>query len=257
MSQISRVFKPGRKALIAYLTVGYPSLEATLKAVPLIAEAGCDMVELGIPFSDPMADGVTIQRASFTALKNGVTPALCLEIAGQIHKKIDTPLLFMTYFNIIYSYGPEEFCQKASRAGVSGLIIPDLPPEEGTELEGPAREAGIDIIYFLAPTSTDERIRLVGEKSSGFIYLTSVSGVTGAREKLPEELPQFIKKVKDITGKLVCVGFGISSPKQAAEVARLADGVIIGSRLLEILSSEGYPALEEFVKKTREAIDNI
>ncbi len=167
MSRIETAFtrQPGHTALIPYVTVGYPTIETTLKVVPMLAQSGCDIVELGIPFSDPLADGVTIQKASFQALQNGVTPEICFEIAGELRRKVDIPLVFMTYYNPVFSYGLEEFCRACTRSGVDGLIIPDLPPEEGLELETITRKQEIDLIYLLAPTSTEERVRLVAERS--------------------------------------------------------------------------------------------
>ena len=156
MSRIDAVFEqPGHTALIPYVTVGYPSIEATLKVVPLLASSGCDIVELGIPFSDPLADGVTIQRASFHALKNGITPKICLKVAKELSQKVNIPLVFMTYFNPVFSYGLEEFCSACVGSGIDGLIIPDLPPEEGSELETITRREGLDLICLLAPTSTE------------------------------------------------------------------------------------------------------
>ncbi|GAI39866.1 unnamed protein product, partial [marine sediment metagenome] len=192
MSHITSVFSQGHKALIAYITIGYPSIEDTLKVVPLLASSGCDIVELGIPFSDPLADGATIQKASFYALENGVTPKVCLNTAKELSQKIEIPLVFMTYFNPVFSYGLQEFCGACAGSGVSGLIIPDLPPEEGSELETIAQRQGLDLIYLLAPTSTKERIELVAQKSRGFIYLVSVTGVTGARDRLPANLEAFV-----------------------------------------------------------------
>jgi tryptophan synthase alpha chain len=155
MSRIASVFaKPNSTAFIPYITVGYPSIELTLKVVPLLAESGCDLVELGIPFSDPIADGVTIQKASFHALQNEVTPQVCLEVAKKLSQKIDPPLVFMSYFNPIFNYGLEEFCDACANSGIDGLIIPDLPPEEGSELEIITQNHKLDLIYLLAPSST-------------------------------------------------------------------------------------------------------
>ena len=195
MSRIDSAFKPGHKALIGYVTVGYPNIEATLKAVPLLAESGCDIVELGIPFSDPLADGITIQNASFHALQNGVTPKVCLETAQKLRKEVTIPLIFMTYYNPVFSYGLDEFCKACGRVGIDGLIIPDLPPEEGGELEQSTHHCNLDLIYLLSPTSTEERIRLVADRSRGFIYLVSVTGVTGTRGKLPTNLTSFVSRV--------------------------------------------------------------
>jgi tryptophan synthase alpha chain len=256
MSRIDSVFRPGHKALIAYVTTGYPSIEATLKVVPLLARNGADIIELGIPFSDPLADGVTIQRASFKALQNGVTPAACLEVACQVRRTVDVPLVFMSYFNPLLRYGMEKFCRKCREAGVDGLIIPDLPPEEGAGMEKAAHENGIDVIYLLAPTSTAERIRLVAGHSRGFIYLVSVTGVTGARTRLPSDLAQFIARVRKATDKPLCVGFGIATPVQARQVVRMADGAIVGSRLVQLMEED--PTLKQagdLIREMRAAID--
>ena len=260
MSRLESVFKQkNHKALVAYVTVGYPSIEATLKVVPLLADCGCDIVELGVPFSAPMAAGATIQRASFKALENGVTPSLCLDIAKKLSKKTSIPLVFMTYFNPIYQYGLEKFCHACVASGIDGLIVPELPPEEGDELGNPAGKSGVDLIYFLAPTSVEERIKLVARKSRGFIYLVSVAGVTGARNELPPDLGKFIGKVKQFAKQPICVGFGISTPEQAARIAQTADGVIIGSKLIQLLETDdaALTATRSFMRDTRKALDSI
>jgi tryptophan synthase alpha chain len=238
MSHIASVFSPGHKALIAYLTVGYPSRETTLEAATILAQGGCDIIELGIPFSDPLADGATIQQASYQALAQGITPQACLDVARRLRESITIPLVFMSYYNPILSFGLEAFCQVSARAGVDGLIVPDLPPEEGVELEVSAGKHGLDLIYLLTPTSTEERISLVAEKSRGFIYLVSLTGVTGARQTLPIGLEDFVRDVRRITSKPLCVGFGVSNPEQAGRVAKIADGVIIGSRLIQLISED-------------------
>ncbi len=257
MSRIGSVFeRQEHTALIPYITVGYPSIEATLKVVPLLASSGCDIVELGIPFSDPLADGATIQKASFHALENGVTPQLCLDVARQLSQKVDIPLVFMTYFNPIFNYGLEEFCGACTWSGVDGLIIPDLPPEEGSELEAITRRQSLDLIYLLAPTSTQERIRLVAGKSRGFIYLVSVTGVTGVRDRLPVDLEAFVDGVRKVATQPLCVGFGISTPEQAGQVARIADGVIVGSRIIQLMEAEdNFLSVGNFIKRLRQALD--
>jgi len=257
LSRIASVFnQPGHTALIPYITVGYPTVEATLKVVPLLASGSCDIVELGIPFSDPLADGATIQKASFRALQNGITPEICLEIAGQLSKQIDIPLLFMTYFNPVFSYGLEEFCSACAGSGVSGLIIPDLPLEEGLELEAITQRQGLDLIYFLSPTSTDERIRLVAEKARGFIYLVSVTGVTGARDRLSANLDAFVARVRKVATQPLCVGFGISTPEQARQVSQIADGVIVGSRLVQLMEAdESMVDVADFTRELRCSLD--
>ncbi len=257
MSHITSVFSRGHKALIAYITVGYPSIEDTLKMVPILASSGCDIVELGIPFSDPIADGVTIQRASFHALQNGVTPKVCLEVARELSQKTQIPSVFMTYFNPVFSYGLEKFCGACASSGVSGLIIPDLPPEEGSELETITQRQGLDLIYLLAPTSTEERIRLVAERSRGFIYLVSVTGVTGARDRLPANLEAFVARVRQVATQPLCIGFGISTPEQARRVARIANGVIVGSRLIQLMEADDnfISLVRNFTKELRQALD--
>lgn len=257
MSRIESIFKRvGNKALIPYVTVGYPDIEATLEVVPLLVKNGADIIELGIPFSDPLADGITIQRASFQALQNGVTVATCLDAAGKLRRKVKVPLVFMSYFNPLFRYGLDKFCRDCAKAGIDGLIIPDLLPEEGTTLEKVADKSNIDVIYLLAPTSTLERIQLVAEHSNGYIYLVSVTGVTGARQELPKNLSQFIKRVHKVTNKPLCVGFGIGTPEQARQVAQIADGVIVGSRLIQLMEQD--PTLKqagELIKQMRQAID--
>lgn len=259
MSRITSVFDQGHKALIPYITVGYPDIEATLKVVSLLASNGADIIELGIPFSDPVADGITIQRASFHALQSGVTPKVCLKIAKELSQKTEIPLIFMTYFNPIFSYGLEEFCAACASSGVSGLIIPDLPPEEGSELEAITQRQGLDLIYLLAPTSTQERAKLVAKRSRGFIYLVSVTGVTGVRDRLAADLETFVTRVRRVATQPLCVGFGISTAEQAKRVAKIADGVIVGSRLIQFMEAEDnfMSPVESFVKGLRQALDEL
>ena len=258
MTRISSVFaNPKHKALVAYVTVGYPNIEATLKVVPLLAQSGCDLVELGIPFSDPIADGVTIQKASFHALQNGVTPELCLEVAKKLTQKVEIPLVFMSYFNPVSNYGLEEFCHACAKSGIDGLIIPDLPPEEGSELETITRNYGLDLIYLVAPTSTEERIRLIAQRSRGFIYLVSVTGVTGARDNLPPDLETFVNRVKKIATQPLCVGFGISTPEQARQIATIADGVIVGSRIIQLMEYGDESMTQDFARELRETLDKL
>ena len=257
MNQISKIFnQPNHKALIPYVTTGYPSIEATLKVVPLLSKYGCDIIELGIPFSDPLADGVTIQKASFSALENGVTPNICLDVARELNRTINTPLVFMTYYNPIYNYNLNEFCKDCKKSGIKGLIVPDLPPDEGEELDKFTLDYDIDLIYLLSPTSTEERIKLVSEKSRGYIYLVSVTGVTGARSSLPQDLNTFVYRVRQITNKPLCVGFGISTPEQAKEIAQIADGVIVGSRIIQLIESDdSLASVGDFVKRLRSTLD--
>jgi tryptophan synthase alpha chain len=257
MSRITSVFKTGHKALISYITVGYPDIKATPEIARRLAENGSDIIELGIPFSDPLADGATIQKASYKALQNGTTPKLCLETAAEIRKRIKTPLVFMTYYNPILNYGTEKFCISCREAGVDGLVVPDLPPEEGTDLENMTQRHDLDMIYLLAPTSTEERIEEVGKKSRGFIYLVSLTGVTGARDKLPSGLGSFVKRVRRKTRQPLCVGFGISSAAQAKRVAATADGVIVGSRIIQLIDEDtSLGSLRDFITSLRRSVDS-
>jgi len=259
LKRISDVFShKGRKALIAYITVGYPSIEATKKVVPLLAESGCDIVELGIPFSDPLADGATIQNASHHAILNGVTAQMCLDIARELGKRADIPLVFMSYLNPLLSYGLARFCRACDESSVSGIIVPDLPPDEGGELDELTRQNGLDLIYLLPPTATIARASLIAQRSQGFIYLVSVVGVTGARTSLPQNLEASITRLRKITAKPLCVGFGISSSGQARDACRLADGVIIGSKIIQLIEADAsLMALRNFVKEVRESLDGL
>jgi len=258
LSGIASVFTQAKHtALIPYITVGYPSVETTLKVAPLLASNGCDIIELGIPFSDPLADGATIQRASYEALRQGVTPKVCFDLAQELRRQVEIPLVFMTYYNPVLKFGLEQFCSKCTEVGIDGLIIPDLPPEEGKELEQSTKRHGLDIIYLLSPASTEERIELVAKRSSGFIYLVSLTGVTGSRDKLPEELESFVSRVRKRTEKPLCVGFGVSTLEQAQRVARVADGVIVGSRMIQLIEEDTtFSSLKAFTSSLRGALVN-
>jgi tryptophan synthase alpha chain len=257
MSRIESVFKNGHKALIGYVTAGYPDINATPRIVNALAESGCDIIELGIPFSDPLADGATIQKASYEALQHGVTPRICLDMAYQLRSQISVPLAFMTYYNPILNFGLEAFCRSCYNAGISGLIVPDLTPDEGKELENISKNHDLDLIYFLAPTSTAARIDKVTKRARGFIYMVSLTGVTGARENLPLELESFVKRVRQKAKQPLCVGFGISTPEQAKRVAAAADGVIVGSRLIQLIDEDpSLSSLKAFISSLREALDS-
>ncbi len=239
MSRIASVFaRAHHAALIPYVTVGYPTIETTLKIVPLLAGLGCDIIELGIPFSDPLADGATIQQASYEALRQGVTASVCFEVARELTRRVKIPLVFMTYYNPVLKFGLEQFCSRCAEVEIDGLIIPDLPPEEGEELERATNRHGLDLVYLLSPASNEERIRLVTGRSTGFIYLVSLTGVTGARDRLPRKLEGFVARVRERTEKPLCVGFGVSTPRQARRIAMVADGVIVGSRIIQLLNED-------------------
>jgi tryptophan synthase alpha chain len=258
MSRINQVFKEGRKALIAYTTTGYPDIKATPKIAKVLAAGGADIIELGIPFSDPLADGATIQHSSYQALLNGATPEACLKAAAEIKRGTDIPMVFMTYYNPVLNYGLTAFCRDCRKAGIDGLIVPDLPPEEGGELEQITRKADIDLIYMLAPTSDISRVKTTAARSRGFIYLVSLTGVTGARESLPEQLEGFVKKVRQEAKQHLCVGFGIGSAAQAKRVATIADGVIVGSKIIQLIEEDpSLGSLKTFTTSLRRALDTV
>jgi tryptophan synthase alpha chain len=228
--------------LVAYLTVGYPDLGATPELVKALVEGGADLIELGVPFSDPLADGATIQRASLRALQNGVTLEGCLAVARRLRRDgLEVPLILMGYYNPFYRYGLERLAGQALDAGVDGLIVPDLPPEEAGELRGHCTARGLDLIFMLAPASTEERIARVCQMASGFVYCVSLTGVTGARSHLSANLASFLARVRGHTGLPLAVGFGISTPTQVRQVAQMAEAVVVGSRLLELIE-EAAPA---------------
>ncbi|MBI4298645.1 MAG: tryptophan synthase subunit alpha [Chloroflexi bacterium] len=225
-------------ALIPYVTVGFPSVETTIDLVLRLAQGDADVIELGVPFSDPLADGATIQRASFHALKQGVTLGTCLLVVNQLRKAgVDTPLVLMGYYNPILRYGLEPFAEAASSAGVDGLIVADLPHEEAAPLRKACDARNIFIIPLLAPTSTDERIAQACQRARGFIYCISLTGVTGARRDLALGVPQLIQRVRGHTGLPVAVGFGVSKREHIDIISTYADGAVVGSALIDIIET--------------------
>jgi tryptophan synthase alpha chain len=242
MNRIEQTFKrlkrSGRAALIPFIVAGDPDLETTEALVIKMAESGADIIELGVPYSDPLADGPTIQAASQRALQKGVNLEGIFGLAKKL-KEITPPLVLLTYFNPIFRYGLKAFAENCQGSGIGGVIIPDLPPEEARPWIEEARKLGVDTIFLAAPTSPPERIRLVSKLSRGFIYYVSITGVTGVRGKLPEELKSAVRRIKEGSKKPVAVGFGISTPDQAKEVSRFADGVIVGSAVVKIVEEEG------------------
>lgn len=236
-STFARLRVERRLGLIAYLTVGYPTLEVTPSLVEAAARSGADAIELGIPFSDPLADGRTIQAASQVALKGGATVGRALETAKAARMKTDVPLLFMTYLNPILSFGLDRFCRAASEAGIDGLIVPDLPPAESADLRRAADAIGIDLVFFVAPTSTESGIEAACRAATGFVYCIAVTGVTGARIKLDEAVLPLIESVRRHTSLPVVVGFGISRPEHLKTLEGRADGVIVASALLDAIAS--------------------
>jgi tryptophan synthase alpha chain len=229
----------GAKAMIYYVTAGYPDLAATEETVDALAEVGADLIELGIPFSDPIADGPTIQRASYVALEHGLRLDAVFELAARLRAKHpDLPTLLFTAYNPIFHAGEQAFVRRAVQAGVDGLLVPDLPPEEGASLQALAASAGLSMIYLVAPTTTPERARRIAEASTGFVYCVSLKGVTGARAELPPELKGQIDRLRALTDKPLAVGFGVSRPDQARAIAGFADGVIVGSQLVKLIGEE-------------------
>lgn len=238
------------KALVTFITAGDPDLTTTAAMLPLLAEAGADVIELGIPFSDPMADGPTIQRSSERALANGTSLEAVLELVRKAReKKFNTPIILMGYSNPIYAYGWQRFAQDAVQAGVDGLLLVDLPPEETDELLPVARSAGLDIIFLLTPTSDTDRIKKVARYGSGFIYYVTVTGVTGARQSVSTSLAEELQTVRSIIKLPVAAGFGISTPEQAAQVALAADGVVVGSAIVKLFEQHQGSQLQTEVTK--------
>ncbi|MGB2982320.1 MAG: tryptophan synthase subunit alpha [Candidatus Bipolaricaulia bacterium] len=245
-----------RAVLIPYLTLGYPTPEGSVALADAAIAGGADILELGIPFSDPLADGRIIQRATQGALAEGTTVRTCLELAALLRaRRPEIPFLFMGYLNPILAFGEAAFCKACREAGVDGLIIPDLPPEEGGVIEELCRQEGMALVYLLAPNTPTERIRTICERSQGYVYLVSVTGTTGSRERLPDRLAEVVGRVRNLTDKPIAVGFGISTPEQASAVAHLADGVIVGSAVVQRCESETGPEdVEAFVAELRAAM---
>lgn len=224
-----------KKAFIAYITAGDPDLAITEKLVYALEESGCDLIELGVPFSDPIADGPTIQQASQRSLKKKTNLLAIIRLVRKIRRKSQIPIIFMSYYNPIFHLGVSRFAKLAAGAGVDGLIIPDLPVDESKEVERGLKGSGIEVIYLLAPTSTNNRVKAVGRKTKSFIYYVSVTGITGARKKLPEQVRADVRRIKRITKKPTCVGFGVSNPRLARQMAGISDGVIVGSAIVKII----------------------
>lgn len=268
MSRIKNTFnrlkRKNEKALIPYLMAGDPDIDSTKRLVLAMEKAGCDIIELGAPFSDPLADGPTIQKAAIRSLAHHTSIKDVLGLVAEIRKESKIPLIVMTYYNLIFHYGEERFVNDAAAAGLDGIILPDLPPEEAGTLIPLAKKAGLDTIFLLAPTSTDDRIKAVSRISQGFIYYVSLTGVTGSPVGLQHEaIKESITRIKAQTDKPVAVGFGIATPDQAAEVARSgADGVIVGSALVKVIEEHGgSPDLvakaADFVKALKQGVLSV
>ena len=254
MSRLDETFRRlrarGARALVTYFTAGDPSLADTRRLVVAAERGGADVVELGVPFSDPIADGPVIQRAGARALAAGTTLPRVLETVATLRADVRVPLVLLTYYNPLLAFGLKAFARTAADAGVDGVIVADLPPEEADPLASEAGAAGLDMIHLVAPTSTVARVRLIARRSRGFVYVVSLTGVTGERRELPPDLETQMRTLRLVTTKPVCVGFGISRPEQVAAVGRLADGVIVGSALVRFVEERaGSPALTEDVER--------
>ncbi|MDH5641499.1 MAG: tryptophan synthase subunit alpha [Nitrospira sp.] len=226
-----------KKALIAYLMAGDPGLAQTEQLVLALELAGADVIELGVPFSDPIADGPVIQRAAQRALQSGTSLRQILESVKSLRQRTNIPIVLMLYYNSIFALGHEAFCRAAKEAGVDGLIVPDMPPDEAGPLKGPADEAGLELIFLLAPTSTPDRRKFVAQQSHGFVYYVSLTGITGAKLTNMADVGENVQKIRKVAGTPIAVGFGVATPEDAARVSKVADGVIVGSAIVRLIES--------------------
>ena len=258
MSNTANAFKHG-KAFIPFVTAGDPNLEVTKEIILAMEKAGADLIEIGIPFSDPVAEGVVIQAADERALKAGTTTDKIFDMVAEVRKESNIPLAFMTYINPVYVYGVDKFCKKAAELGVDALIIPDVPYEEKNEVAPFCDKYGIDLISLIAPTSHD-RIKTIAKEAQGFVYCVSSLGVTGVRKKITTNLGEMTSLVREVTNVPTAIGFGISTPQQAKEMAQYADGVIVGSAIVKICAQYGekcVPYVYDYVKEMKDAVRNI
>lgn len=255
MSNISKAFN-NTKAFIPFLTGGDPTIDKTEEYIYKMVEAGADIIEIGIPFSDPIAEGPVIQEANIRALKNGATPERIFEMVERVRTKTQVPIVFLTYLNPVFNYGYDKFFARCKKAGVDGIIIPDMPFEEKGELAEEAKKNGVDIISLIAPTSTD-RIQMIAKEAQGYVYVVSSLGVTGMRSEIKTDLKSIIDLVKQATDVPAAVGFGINTPEQAAEISKISDGVIVGSAIVKIIEKYGENAADEFYKYVKEMKDAV
>lgn len=246
MSRLQEVFEKG-KAFVAFLTAGDPTAECTVDYILKMEKAGADLIEIGIPFSDPTAEGAVIQEASLRALQGGMTAEGVFHIVEEVRKSSSVPLALMTYLNPVFHYGYDAFFARCRSLGVDGIIVPDLPFEEKREAEEVAERFGVDVISLIAPTSR-ERIRLIAKEAKGFIYVVSSMGVTGVRSRITTDIAGMVKEIRAVTDTPCAIGFGISTPKQAGEMARYADGVIVGSAIVRLIEQYGEAAGEEIYR---------
>jgi tryptophan synthase alpha chain len=255
MSRIQNAFKQG-KAFISFVTGGDPDLETTEKLIVAMEAAGADLIEIGIPFSDPIAEGAVIQEANERALSAGCTTDKLFDMVKGVRGKVSVPLVYLTYINPIYTYGKDRFFKRCVECGIDGIIVPDLPFEEKEELELDCLKYGVDLISLIAPTSND-RIRMIAEQATGFIYCVSSMGVTGVRSEIKTDISSMISMVREVTSTPCAVGFGISTPDQAREFAAVSDGAIVGSAIVKIISQYGKDSIKpvaDYVREMKEAV---
>lgn len=255
MSNINKAFENG-KAFIAFITCGDPDLETTAKAVKAAADNGADLIELGIPFSDPTAEGPVIQGANIRALKGGITTDKVFEFVKEIRKEVKIPMVFMTYANVVFSYNADKFISKCSDVGIDGIILPDLPFEEKEEFSPICDKYDVDLISLIAPTS-ENRIAMISNEAKGFLYIVSSLGVTGARSEIKTDLKSIVDVVRENTDVPCAIGFGISTPEQARKMADISDGAIVGSAIIKLLEQYGKNApkyIGEYVKSMKDAL---
>lgn len=252
---ISKIFD-NKKPLICYFMAGYPSVKDSIETAFTLIDAGADALEVGFPFSDPVADGVTIQVAHEKAVKDGITPSNVFEITRKIKETHPSvPLIGMTYYNPIFKTGEKKFCEMAKENGIDGFIVPDLPPEEADGFKKVANSLGLSVIFLLAPTSDEGRIKLVSQMSDDFIYYVSLTGITGEREDLPwQELEEKIKTIRSITTKKIAVGFGVSKKEHSQRLSKVADGIIVGSAVVKLQGKSDFEGIKNLVRELKEGI---
>lgn len=258
MSRIGNAFKNG-KAFIPFVTGGDPSLDVTEQLIYAMTEAGADLIEIGVPFSDPVAEGVVIQDANERALAAGCTTDKLFDLVAKVRKTVEIPIVFLTYVNPIYTYGKEAFLKKCRECGLDGLIVPDLPYEEKGEILPECEKYGVDLISLVAPTS-HERVKLIAREAQGFLYCVSSLGVTGVRSEIRTDIGEMVSLAKSVSGVPCAVGFGISTPEQAKKMAEVSDGAIVGSAIVKIVAEHGadaVPYVADYVKRMKEAVREI
>lgn len=256
---IQKAREQNRKLFIPFITSGYPEIKDTIPLILALERAGADIIELGIPFSDPIADGPVIQRSSFEALQRGFSLRQLFPLVKELRKKSEVPLLFFTYYNPVFHWGVKDFCERTRECGVDGLLIPDLPPDEAEEIRGHGEKNDISLVFLVAPTTTPERIKLVEKCSTDFIYCVSVTGTTGVREGLSQQVEPFLQYIRQTVTKPFVVGFGIATPDDVRRIARLSDGVVVGSALIKFISEhagdrELYHKVEDYMKMVGEPL---